>query len=81
MLRASMKYLRQGVLVFWYVVLDVVPSKYIDHANTIPSQNTPQGLMLTYQYINETAPFPVPLTMWFGHNYLKFDSDAWPYLA
>lgn len=44
-------------------------------------QNTPDGLLMYYQYINQTAPAPVALTFYFGHNYLAFDDNDWPYLS
>ena len=44
-------------------------------------QETTEGVIMTYQYKNQTVPNPVEITMYYGHNYLKFDGQGWPFLS
>lgn len=37
--------------------------------------------MITYQYINMTGLPKIALALSFGHNYLGFDDEGWPFLA
>ena len=45
-----------------------------DQSVAVPDPNS-------FQYKNQTAPSPVGITMYYGHNHLKFDGQGWPFLS